>query len=144
MELLEYNIRQLIFRNERQGLSPWVTQKFALDILKAIQALHANSFVHADLKPANIMWSAYDGAFKLLDFGLTFHTEEPDLHQVMVINNCIFACCCLAYFLSVEKNLGPKDLNPNWKLLVNFLQNFLASSVPSDARQIQGHAWSSS
>ena len=143
MELLEYNIRQLIFRNERQGLSPWVTQKFALDILKAIQALHANSFVHADLKPANIMWSAYDGAFKLLDFGLTFHTEEPDLHQVMVINNCIFACC-LAYYLSVEKKLGPKDLNPNWKLLVNFLQNFLASSVHSDARQIQGHAWSSS
>ena len=34
MELLEYNIRQLIFRNERQGLSPWVTQKFAQDVLK--------------------------------------------------------------------------------------------------------------
>merc|ERR1719312_362264 len=33
MELLEYNIRQLIFRNERQGLAPWVTQKFAMDIL---------------------------------------------------------------------------------------------------------------
>ena len=47
-----------------------------------MNALHEHSFVHADLKPANIMWSSYDGAFKLLDFGLTFHLEEPDLHQV--------------------------------------------------------------
>ena len=28
------------------------------------------------------MWSSYDGCFKLLDFGLTFHTEESDLHQI--------------------------------------------------------------
>ena len=28
------------------------------------------------------MWSCYDGAFKLLDFGLTFHNDEPDLHQI--------------------------------------------------------------
>ena len=33
MELLEYNIRQLIFRNDRQGLSPWLTQKCARDLL---------------------------------------------------------------------------------------------------------------
>lgn len=28
------------------------------------------------------MWSANDGKFKLLDFGLTFHTDEDDLHQI--------------------------------------------------------------
>lgn len=28
------------------------------------------------------MWSCYDGRFKLLDFGLTFHLEEEDLHQI--------------------------------------------------------------
>ena len=33
MELLEFNVRQLIFRNDRQGLSPWLTQKFAKDLL---------------------------------------------------------------------------------------------------------------
>lgn len=38
--------------------------------------------MHADLKPANVMWSNVDGAFKLLDFGLTFHTDETDLHQI--------------------------------------------------------------
>ena len=49
---------------------------------RSLAALHDNSFVHADLKPANVMWSSYDGCFKLLDFGLTFHTEESDLHQI--------------------------------------------------------------
>ncbi len=33
MELLDANVRQLIFRNRRSGLSPWVMQKFATDIL---------------------------------------------------------------------------------------------------------------
>ena len=28
------------------------------------------------------MWSSYDGRFKILDFGLTFHTEEEELHQI--------------------------------------------------------------
>ena len=28
------------------------------------------------------MWSSYDGRFKLLDFGLTFHADEDDLHQI--------------------------------------------------------------
>ena len=33
MELLDSNIRQLIFKNDRTGLSPWIVQKFAQDIL---------------------------------------------------------------------------------------------------------------
>jgi serine/threonine protein kinase len=69
---------------------------------RALVSLHERSFVHADLKPANIMWSSYDGRFKLLDFGLTFHigecvqvdffhsyvlklffkADEDDLHQI--------------------------------------------------------------
>jgi len=80
--LLECNIRSVIFKNERQGLSAWATQKFARDVLTALISLHEKDFVHADLKPANIMWSSYDGRFKLLDFGLTFHADEDDLHQI--------------------------------------------------------------
>ena len=53
-----------------------------IHFFRSLAALHDNSFVHADLKPANVMWSSYDGCFKLLDFGLTFHTEESDLHQI--------------------------------------------------------------
>ncbi len=33
MELLDANVRQVIFRNERRGLSPWSVHKFARDIL---------------------------------------------------------------------------------------------------------------
>ena len=33
LELLESNVRQIIYRNERVGLSPWATQKFARDLL---------------------------------------------------------------------------------------------------------------
>ena len=33
------------------------------------------------------MWSSYDGCFKLLDFGLTFHTDETDLHQIQSSGN---------------------------------------------------------
>ncbi|XP_071749496.1 serine/threonine-protein kinase Kist isoform X2 [Lepeophtheirus salmonis] len=82
LELLESNVRQIIYRNERSGLSPWATQKFAKDILTGLKALHSNKFVHGDLKPANVMWSADDGAFKILDFGLTFHIDEVNLHQI--------------------------------------------------------------
>ena len=57
------------------------TYQFA-SLYRSLAALHDNLFVHADLKPANVMWSSYDGCFKLLDFGLTFHTEETDLHQI--------------------------------------------------------------
>ncbi len=82
MELLDANVRQVIFRNERRGLSPWCVQKFCRDLLRALAALHSRDFVHADLKPANVMWSGADGCFKLLDFGLTFHTAESELHQI--------------------------------------------------------------
>ena len=28
------------------------------------------------------MWSSVDGCFKVLDFSLTFHKEDRDLHQI--------------------------------------------------------------
>lgn len=55
---------------------------FYLFFKRSLKALHSQSFIHADLKPANVMWSTLHGKFKLLDFGLTFHTEEQDLHPI--------------------------------------------------------------
>ena len=49
---------------------------------RGLKSLHDKDFAHADLKPANIMWSSHDGRFKLLDFGLTFHADEDELHQI--------------------------------------------------------------
>ena len=67
----------LIYIYKSQG-----STKIPFYFYRALISLHAKDFVHADLKPANIMWSSYDGRFKLLDFGLTFHVDEDDLHQI--------------------------------------------------------------
>ena len=73
---------QIIFKNDRQGLSPWAAVKFARDLLASLSVLHADGIVHADLKPANVLWSGQEEVFKCIDFGLSFSVEERDLHQV--------------------------------------------------------------
>lgn len=50
----------------------WLIQHCARDILEALAFLHREGYVHADLKPRNILWSAEDECFKLIDFGLSF------------------------------------------------------------------------
>ena len=80
--LIIISMFQLIFKNNRRGLSPWLVVKFARDLLTSLQSLHSLGIVHADLKPANILWSSQDGVFKLIDFGLAFSVEEEDVHQV--------------------------------------------------------------
>lgn len=56
----------------QQGHSMWLVQHCARDILEALSFLHREGYVHADLKPRNILWSADDECFKLIDFGLSF------------------------------------------------------------------------
>jgi len=82
LELLDVNIRQIIFQNNRQGLSPWAVSKFAKDVFAGLQSLHKANLVHGDLKPANILWSGQDGVFKCIDFGLSYSTAEDDIHQI--------------------------------------------------------------
>ena len=60
------------FVRPQQGHSMWLVQHCARDILEALAFLHKEGYVHADLKPRNILWSADDECFKLIDFGLSF------------------------------------------------------------------------
>ena len=79
MELCEGNIETLLSQNNG---SPSTNDKFLRqevfcilrDILLALKVLHRNSFVHLDIKPANIMRK--NGKYKLGDFGLAIHTVK--------------------------------------------------------------------
>jgi len=82
LELLHDNVRQIIYKNDRQGLPPWMVIKLAKDIFSFLAHLHEDGYAHGDLKPHNILWSGQARLFKVIDFGLTYDVHEPELHQV--------------------------------------------------------------
>ncbi len=49
--------------------------QIGLDMLAALEALHAQGIVHRDLKPSNVFLATH--AVKLLDFGLAKATDQP-------------------------------------------------------------------
>lgn len=50
-------------------LTACVPSQLIRDVALALSECHARGVVHADVKPANIMYSGEDGVFKLIDFG---------------------------------------------------------------------------
>lgn len=78
LELLDVSVSDLLVRGSSQGHSMWLIQHCARDVLEALCFLHREGYVHADLKPRNILWSPDDESFKLIDFGLSF----KEGHQV--------------------------------------------------------------
>ncbi|XP_015267489.1 PREDICTED: serine/threonine-protein kinase Kist [Gekko japonicus] len=72
LELLDISVSELLVHSSQHGCSMWMTQHCARDVLEAVAFLHHKGYVHADLKPRNILWSAEQECFKLIDFGLSF------------------------------------------------------------------------
>lgn len=72
LELLDISVSELLVHSSQRGCSMWITQHCARDVLEALIYLHHKGYVHADLKPRNILWSAEEECFKLIDFGLSF------------------------------------------------------------------------
>lgn len=83
LELLDVSVSELLVRasaqagnsqdgRRPQGHSMWLVQHCARDVLEALAFLHREGYVHADLKPRNVLWCADDECFKLIDFGLSF------------------------------------------------------------------------
>ncbi|XP_031174068.1 serine/threonine-protein kinase Kist isoform X1 [Sander lucioperca] len=90
LELLDVSVSDLLVRGSsgtqvgrpQQGHSMWLVQHCAKDILMALAFLHREGYVHADLKPRNILWSADDEGFKLIDFGLSFKEGNQDVKYI--------------------------------------------------------------
>ncbi|CAB1425736.1 unnamed protein product [Pleuronectes platessa] len=90
LELLDVSVSDLLVRGRsdnqggrpQQGHSMWLVQHCARDILEALSFLHKEGYVHADLKPRNILWSADDECFKLIDFGLSFKEGNQDVKYI--------------------------------------------------------------
>jgi eukaryotic-like serine/threonine-protein kinase len=53
-------------------------RQVGIAVARACHSLHRQNVVHQDLKPANLMMKE-DGGACLLDFGLSFHANLPDL-----------------------------------------------------------------
>ncbi len=94
---------------ERIGKSP-MAEKDALPILiqlaSGVAAAHAGGIVHRDLKPSNVMVQ-FDGAIKLLDFGLAKLTDEV-AHSIERITLTKEVLGTLAY-MAPEQQAGRAD-----------------------------------
>ncbi|KAJ7408713.1 Serine/threonine-protein kinase Kist [Pitangus sulphuratus] len=82
LELLDISVSELLLHSSNQGCSMWMIQHCARDVLEALAFLHHKGYVHADLKPRNILWSAEEECFKLIDFGLSFKEGNQDVKYI--------------------------------------------------------------
>ena len=77
MEKIEgFSLEKVI--NEKKQLSIDQSIVISLNLLKAIQDLHAQEVIHLDLKPDNILINENNDVF-IIDFGLAHHMRFPDL-----------------------------------------------------------------
>lgn len=82
LELLDVSVSELLVHSSQHGCSMWMTQHCARDMLEALAFLQHKGYVHADLKPRNILWSAEEECFKLIDFGLSFKEGNQDVKYI--------------------------------------------------------------
>jgi eukaryotic-like serine/threonine-protein kinase len=97
--IMEY-FREGDLRNRmRAGVDVQQALKFALEMARSLEAIHAAGILHRDLKPGNVMLRD-DGSLALIDFGLA---KEEALELEITDNGAIFGT---PHYMSPEQGHG--------------------------------------
>jgi serine/threonine-protein kinase len=148
MELLEGET--LAERIEQRGhLSAPEAVKIAVDVCRALEAVHRKGYLHRDIKPSNVFLARRpDGSTetKLIDFGIAKRVSFPDdvRHKVNTMRglglppltaaDVIVGTPC---YLSPEQILGdPLDARSDIYALGVTLYEMLAGAVPFSAHDL--------
>jgi len=79
MEFCDGHMWHIIAKNQNEGLSFYLIQMLARDIIRSLCQLHDIGIVHGDIKPANLIWSPNASRLRLIDFSLSFDVKEKDI-----------------------------------------------------------------
>ncbi|EXB42381.1 Serine/threonine-protein kinase HT1 [Morus notabilis] len=104
-----------------------VAVKFAIDIARAMECLHANGIIHRDLKPDNLLLTANQKSVKLADFGLA---REETVTEMMTAETGTYRWMAPELYSTVTLRQGEKKHYNNkvdvysfgivlWELLTN-------------------------
>ncbi|KAK4799734.1 hypothetical protein SAY86_025099 [Trapa natans] len=101
--------------------------KFALDIARAMECLHAHGIIHRDLKPDNLLLTENQRSVKLADFGLA---REESVTEMMTAETGTYRWMAPELYSTVTLRQGEKKHYNNkvdvysfgivlWELLTN-------------------------
>lgn len=104
-----------------------VAIKFAIDVARAMECLHANGIIHRDLKPDNLLLTANQKSVKLADFGLA---REETVTEMMTAETGTYRWMAPELYSTVTLRQGEKKHYNNkvdvysfgivlWELLTN-------------------------
>ncbi|RDY11085.1 Serine/threonine-protein kinase HT1, partial [Mucuna pruriens] len=121
------SLRKYLITIRPKQLDLYVAIKFALDIARAMDWLHANGIIHRDLKPDNLLLTENQKSVKLADFGLA---REESLTEMMTAETGTYRWMAPELYSTVTLRQGEKKHYNNkvdvysfgivlWELLTN-------------------------
>ena len=121
MELIDGRTLRSVMHD---GPVAWRTAtKWLVELLDALQRLHAEGIIHRDLKPENIMVTR-DGIIKLMDFGLAHLTTQTAITQEGTTLGT-------APYMSPEQVMGRRlDARSDLFSLITIYQEMLTGTYP--------------